>query len=236
MIVVAGLYLWCFLLIFLIGFSAIQLYNKLSQQETDLTIDEIYFTGFIVLSVLAGYFSILVPLNYIAFGIVSFYALLILILYKNKISGLLKPFVLRNKNLLLRDKVILFSMVLFIVFCASFKIHVWDTGLYHTQAIKWIREFAVVPGLGNLHNRFALNSMFFPISSVFTFDVASLINTPAVLIYPLNGITLLVLLFKEYFFIKRNHAIENWYNVTFGLIVSFFVPVLFYYSCKLSIA
>ena len=232
MIAVACLWILCFVIIFLIGFSIILIYEKLSNQETKLAIDEIYFTGLIVLSILAGYFSILVPLNYISFGIVSFYALFILLLYKNKIYTLLKDFVLRNEKLLIRDKVILFIVVLFIVFCASFKIHVWDTGLYHTQAIKWIREFAVVPGLGNLHNRFALNSMFFPISSVFAFDVASLINTPSVLMYPINGITLLVLLFKEYFFIKKNHAIQNWYNVTFGLIVSFLC--LYFFTIRAS--
>ena len=36
-----------------------------------------------------------------------------------------------------------------------------DTGLYHAQAIRWIEEYGVVPGLGNLHSRFAYNSAAF---------------------------------------------------------------------------
>lgn len=37
----------------------------------------------------------------------------------------------------------------------------YDTGLYHLQSIRWQNEYALVPGLGNLHGRLALNSSFF---------------------------------------------------------------------------
>jgi len=33
-----------------------------------------------------------------------------------------------------------------------------DSTLYHAQTIRWIHQFAVVPGLGNLHSRLAFNS------------------------------------------------------------------------------
>lgn len=33
-----------------------------------------------------------------------------------------------------------------------------DTGIYHAQAIRWMETYPVVPGLGNLHTRFAYNS------------------------------------------------------------------------------
>ena len=33
-----------------------------------------------------------------------------------------------------------------------------DTTLYHAQTIQWMHQFAVVPGLGNLHSRLAFNS------------------------------------------------------------------------------
>lgn len=42
-----------------------------------------------------------------------------------------------------------------------------DTALYHAQAIRWIEEYGVVPGLGNLHNRFAYNSAFMPLQALF---------------------------------------------------------------------
>ena len=34
----------------------------------------------------------------------------------------------------------------------------YDHGLYHLQTVKWFNQFALVPGLGNLHHRLAFNS------------------------------------------------------------------------------
>jgi hypothetical protein len=36
-----------------------------------------------------------------------------------------------------------------------------DHGMYHMQSVKWIGNFAIVPGLGNLHHRFAFNNSSF---------------------------------------------------------------------------
>lgn len=44
----------------------------------------------------------------------------------------------------------------------------YDTGLYHAQAIHWIEEYAVVPGLGNLHMRLAYNSAFMCLQALFS--------------------------------------------------------------------
>ncbi len=44
----------------------------------------------------------------------------------------------------------------------------FDTGLYHAQSIRWIEEYGVVPGLGNLHSRFAYNSAAFPLTALFS--------------------------------------------------------------------
>ena len=34
----------------------------------------------------------------------------------------------------------------------------WDHGLYHLQAVKWISNYAIVPGIGNLQQRLAFNN------------------------------------------------------------------------------
>lgn len=36
-----------------------------------------------------------------------------------------------------------------------------DTGLYHLNAVRWAKEYAIVPGLGNLHARLAFNQSYF---------------------------------------------------------------------------
>lgn len=45
-----------------------------------------------------------------------------------------------------------------------------DTGIYHAQAIRWMETFPAVPGLGNLHSRFAFNSNWLVINAFFSFS------------------------------------------------------------------
>ena len=62
-----------------------------------------------------------------------------------------------------------------VLFCFAFTL-IWttrepdqyDTGLYHAQAIRWIEEYGVVPGLGNLHMRLAYNSAFMSLQALFS--------------------------------------------------------------------
>lgn len=44
----------------------------------------------------------------------------------------------------------------------------YDSDLYHAQSIRWLEEYGVVPGLGNLHERFAYNSSFFALSALYS--------------------------------------------------------------------
>ncbi len=44
----------------------------------------------------------------------------------------------------------------------------YDTGLYHAQSIRWIEEYGIVPGLGNLHSRLAYNSASFSLSALYS--------------------------------------------------------------------
>lgn len=46
----------------------------------------------------------------------------------------------------------------------------YDTGLYHAQAIRWIEEYGIVPGLGNLHMRLAYNSAFMCLQALFSLE------------------------------------------------------------------
>jgi hypothetical protein len=68
----------------------------------------------------------------------------------------------------------------------------YDAGLYHLQLVKWIKSYPLVPGLGNLHSRFAYNSSFY-------LYAALLDNLPrSPLTYRLaNSLLLLILLFQS---------------------------------------
>lgn len=63
-------------------------------------------------------------------------------------------------------------LILFLLFAYGTSrgvIH-YDTGLYHAQSIRWIEEYGVVKGLGNLHCRLAYNSASFSLSAFYSFS------------------------------------------------------------------
>ena len=44
----------------------------------------------------------------------------------------------------------------------------YDSDLYHAQSIRWLEEYGIVKGLGNIHVRFAYNSSFFALSALYS--------------------------------------------------------------------
>lgn len=64
---------------------------------------------------------------------------------------------------------------------------VYDAGLYHIQAIRWIQEHPAVPGLANLHERLAFSAPWFEAQALF--DPALLGGRP---VFALNGLVFVV--------------------------------------------
>ncbi len=65
-------------------------------------------------------------------------------------------------------KILLLALILLWAFFTSRGYIHYDSDLYHGQSIRWIEEYGVVPGLGNLHERFAYNSSFFALSALYS--------------------------------------------------------------------
>lgn len=58
-------------------------------------------------------------------------------------------------------------------YCTSRGYMHYDSDLYHAQSIRWIEEYGIVKGLGNIHVRFAYNSSIFALSALYSMrDVA----------------------------------------------------------------
>lgn len=60
-----------------------------------------------------------------------------------------------------------FLLLLLYAYGTSRGILHYDTALYHAQSIRWIEEYGVVKGLGNLHCRLAYNSASFALSALY---------------------------------------------------------------------
>lgn len=65
-------------------------------------------------------------------------------------------------------KILLLALIVLWAFFTSRGYIHYDSDLYHGQSIRWIEEYGVVPGLGNLHERFAYNSSFFALSALYS--------------------------------------------------------------------
>ena len=63
-----------------------------------------------------------------------------------------------------RFKIIWIIGVIFIIiivsYNASLPLRVYDTDLYHLNAVKWASKYSAIPGIVNLHSRLAFNSSF----------------------------------------------------------------------------
>ena len=64
----------------------------------------------------------------------------------------------------------------------------YDTGLYHAQAIRWMEEVGIAPGLGLLHYRFSYNSSVF---ALFALTSGSYLGIPS--LHMANGMFAIVL-------------------------------------------
>lgn len=64
-------------------------------------------------------------------------------------------------------RLLLALLLLLYAYGASRGILHYDTALYHAQSIRWIEEYGIVKGLGNLHCRLAYNSASFALSALY---------------------------------------------------------------------
>lgn len=149
------------------------LYKNLISDNKDLffSIDTYVVCGLIFLTLFSEIFSIIYKVGILALAILLLFTLFaVLILYakdrnKNWVSHISKIKELPTFKWVL----ISFSVLIFLVWTCGAIEHP-DTSLYHIQAIKWIEKYGVVPGLGNLHNRFAYNSAFMCLQALFSFS------------------------------------------------------------------
>lgn len=160
---------WIVILIssFLFGYIVIKAVS--GGKEALLSFDMFIMCGLMMLNVYAEFFSIFYKVGIMACFVLALFSagVLIYILYTKSTNELLKLF-----RMLWNRSYIVYILVFFITLAAllwtSLTPQHYDTALYHAQAVRWIEEYGVVPGLGNLHNRFAYNSAFMPLQALFS--------------------------------------------------------------------
>jgi len=220
---------WSFIcwLIFVIGYTFIEYTRKYTTIKAALAIEEYFFTGFIIMATISAYSSIFIPLNWVMLLLVVLTGLVLYWLNRIKIKQRLREVYTKYKALKMLEKSILLWVLFFLVTIASGEIWVYDTKLYHAQNIQWIQKYAVVPGLGSFQPQLGFNNLFFPVTALFTLDIADFYGTTDLLIYPFNGIIIAILFLKIGFYFRKALLDKHWWSACFYSLIFGFCLTLF---------
>jgi len=157
---------WIYILFvtFCLGFVFMQFSEKVLGYRFR-SINTVLMTGLMISTVYAQIFSIFYRVYTEANVILLIFCGLSCVVLRKRMAVYIGE---SFQNLSLTNKVLIFLLFGVWVFFTSRGYCVMDMDLYHGQSIRWIEEYGVVKGLGNLHARFGYNSAFFPVSALFS--------------------------------------------------------------------
>ncbi len=170
MLLTAVLWLYQFIIFVLAGFMVMRLFMPGDKNNNCDTIMA-SFMGIAVIGTICAWSSLFIrtglEVNIAVWLVLAAYAVIdrafIAVAFKRALAGIGS----------LNFTVIASFSVLFIIILAETSLFLpknYDTALYHAQAIRWSETFPAVPGLGNLHERFAYNSSWLPLTAFFSFS------------------------------------------------------------------
>jgi hypothetical protein len=170
-------WLWILLTAYLTGYVLLRIAAKLFRSDLIIAKDSALAAGTVFLTVFAEICSLFT-------GVGEAATLLLALITVTGMVLLRKP--LRQKADHFRKSihtsagmghpesafVFFLILILFVLFLSGSAMQPssYDDYLYHAQALEWIERYGVVPGLGNLHFRFAYNSAFLCLQALFSWQ------------------------------------------------------------------
>lgn len=177
MLSVGLIFLYVMLTAYLVGFLILKSISRFctgrKKKEApevfwrNLKADSYIMAGLVGLTVYAQIFSLFYKVGLAANLLLIVICITILIIFRKS----WKEEILQIRERTTKGKWIFYA-ILFLLFAygTSRGIIHYDTGLYHAQSIRWMEEYGIVKGLGNLHCRLAYNSSAFSLSALFSFS------------------------------------------------------------------
>lgn len=164
--------IWCYMLMttFLVGYGVLRVITwRIPYQIRHM--DSYLLCGLVCVTVYAQFFSLFYKVGLLANLILCAACITVLWCSRQDLSSMLQTLwrYIKDKESGKRGRmlVILFLFLLFAYGTSRGIIH-YDTSLYHAQSIRWLEEYGVVKGLGNLHCRLAYNSSSFALSALYS--------------------------------------------------------------------
>lgn len=163
---VSVLLIWLYMLFtcYVTGFACIRLISGKERDSHRKETDYLY-AGIGFMTFYSQFFSIFWKVGLLANVILLLLCLFCIAVFRTEMAERLHT--VRLTLTPARAVGILLLLLLFGYGTSTGLIH-YDTGLYHAQSIRWIEEYGIVPGLGNLHSRLAYNSAAFCLSALFS--------------------------------------------------------------------
>jgi hypothetical protein len=149
------------------GLFVFKVINKTNPNENiSIPVYLLSIVGLATICCFLSIFSIFYKIDLIANLIVVLTSIIIYFVYRKDLLRSLKRINLNSISLF--SLVVLGLAFLIILIETVSSVKIYDTGLYHAQAIQWINKYGVIPGLGNLHQRFAFNNQNFILEALFS--------------------------------------------------------------------
>lgn len=133
------------------------------------SLDSIVAIGIVIATVYAQIWSLLDKVGLAANAVLLLVCVAIAICCRKEIMIIGRQ---QIQGITKRYSICLLVLILAWSYCTSRGYMHYDSDLYHAQSIRWIEEYGVVKGLGNIHVRFAYNSSFFALSALYSMKYA----------------------------------------------------------------
>lgn len=166
MLSVAISYLYIGVTTFLLGFGVRMFVKKYLNYEIK-EITSLIYAGLGVATVYAGIYSLFAGVSLGANIGMLLLCTVVIFAGKEELVSFLKKY----KSGCTKGKMSV-GIIMFLLFAYGGSrgyLH-FDSGLYHAQAIRWIEEYGVIPGLANLHCRLAYNSSAFVLTALYSME------------------------------------------------------------------
>jgi hypothetical protein len=164
--------------------------EKLDPQTTTqkLPVPILMLLGFFLISLFLMLIHFFFPIGSFVYLLVFSTSIIIIWIQRLEIKKILsRKYVPDKKQLMLFPFLITCGLIL--ILRGIDPVFEYDLGLYHLQNINWFQTYPIVPGLGNLHGRFAFNSNWFLLEALF--GNRSIFGQP---IFPINAICIFIFL------------------------------------------
>lgn len=160
----------CFLILFVISFAFSKFFLDYFDKKnySNYSVFDAFFIGLSLLGVFLNLWSVFFPTNTISLVAVSFFACLFILKKKKEFKLLFTNILSKLK----KEKVfllLLFGVLILSLFYSLPTPKLYDSYLYHINAIQWNEYFKATPGLANFHDRLGFNSTVFVLGACFSF-------------------------------------------------------------------